>query len=129
MRKSAFVMCVIAAMLVAGTAVAGDWQKLGKKTVIFGNTEDSASITAKGDAVSQMAFKISGDWVRLNEVTLNFADGSIQTIDEIEKVKPGLTSAGIAIDGGPKTITSIDFTFQAASSSRQGRATVIVLGQ
>jgi hypothetical protein len=129
MRKSAFVMCVIAAMLVAGAAVAADWQKLGKKTVVFGNTEDSASITAKGDAVSQIAFKISGDWVRLNQVTLNFTDGSTQTIDEIEKVKPGLSSSGIAIDGGPKTITSIDFTFQAASSSRQGRATIIALGQ
>lgn len=129
MRKSAFVMCVIAAMLVAGAAVAADWQKLGKKTVVFGNTEDSASITAKGDAVSQIAFKISGDWVRLNQVTLNFTDGSTQTIEEIEKVKPGLTSEGIAIDGGPKTITSIDFTFQAASSSRQGRGTVILLGQ
>jgi hypothetical protein len=129
MRKSAFVMCVIAAMLVAGAAVAADWQKLGKKTVIFGNTEDSASITAKGEAVGQIAFKISGDWVRLNQVTLNFADGSTQTINEIEKVKPGLTSSGIAIDGGPKTITSIDFTFQAASSSRQGRGTVTVLGQ
>jgi len=129
MRKRAFVMCVIAAMLVAGAAVAGDWQKLGKKTVVFGNAEDTASIAAKGDAVSQFAFKISGDWVCLNQVTLNFADGSTQTINDLEKVKPGLTSAGIAIDGGPKTITSIDFSFQAASSSRQGRATVIALGQ
>jgi len=129
MRKSAFVMCVIAAMLVAGAAVAGDWQKLGKKTVVFGNTEDTASIATKGDAVSQVAFKISGEWVCLNQVTLNFADGSTQTINDLEKVKPGLTSAGIAIDGGPKTITSIDFSFQAASSSRQGRATVIALGQ
>ena len=129
MRKNAFVMCVIAAMLVAGAAVAADWQKLGKKTVVFGNSEDSASITTKGNPVSQIAFKISGDWVRLNQVTLNFADGSTQTVDQIEKVKPGLTSSGIAIDGGPKTITSMDFTFQAASSSRQGRGTVILLGQ
>lgn len=129
MRKGAFVMFVIGAMLVAGAAVAGDWQKLGKKTVVFGNSEETASIAAKGEAVSQIAFKISGDWVRLNQVTLNFADGSTQTINDVEKVKPGLTSAGIAIDGGPKTITSIDFSFQAASSSRQGRATVIALGQ
>jgi hypothetical protein len=129
MRKGAFVMCVIAAMLVASAAVADDWQKLGKKTVIFGNTEDTASIAAKGDAVSQVAFKISGDWVRLNQVTLNFSDGSTQMIDDMESVKPGLTSDGIAIDGGAKTITSIDFSFQAASSSRQGRATVIALGQ
>ena len=129
MRKSMFVMFVVVAMLVTGAAAAGDWQKLGKKTVVFGNTEEAASISAKGDAVSQIAFKISGEWVRLNQITLNFADGSTQTINDLEKVKPGLTSAAIAIEGGPKTITSIDFSYQAASSSRQGRATVIMLGQ
>lgn len=129
MRKSAFVMFIVVAIMVAGTAVAGDWQKLGKKTVVFGNTEDSASVSAKGDAVSQIAFKISGDWVRLNQVTLNFGDGSTQMIDDMESVRPGLTSEAIAIDGGPKTITSFDFSYQAASSSRQGRATVTALGQ
>ena len=129
MRKGAFVMFVIGAMLVAGAAVAGDWQKLGKKTVVFGNTEETASISAKGNAVSQIAFKISGDWVRLNQVTLNFDDGSSQTINEIERVKPGLIGEAIAVDGGPKTITSIDFSFQAASSAGQGRGTVILLGQ
>ncbi len=129
MKKSVFVMFIVAAMLMAGAAGASDWQKLGKKTVVFGNTEDTASITAQGDAVNQIAFKISGDWVRLNQVTLNFADGTNWTIDDIEKVKPGFTSTGIAIDGGPKTISSIDFSYQAASSARQGRGTVIVLGQ
>ena len=129
MRKNAFVMFVIGAMLMAGAAGASDWQKLGKKTVVFGNSEETASIAAKGEAVSQIAFKISGEWVRLNQVTLNFADGTSQTIDEIEKVKPGMTSAGIAVDGGPKTISSIDFSYQAASSAGNGRGTVTVLGQ
>ena len=129
MRKYVFVMLVVTAMLVAGIAGASDWQKLGKKTVVFGNTEDTASITTKGDAVSQIAFKISGDWVRLNQVTLNFADGTSQTIEDIEKVKPGATSTGIGIDGGPKTLSSIDISFQAASSSTQGRGTVVALGQ
>ncbi len=129
MRKNAFVMFVIVAMLMAGAAGASDWQKLGKKTVVFGNTEETASITAKGEAVSQIAFKISGEWVRLNQATLNFADGTSQTIDEIEKVKPGMMSAGIAVDGGPKTISSIDFSYQAASSAGNGRGTVTVLGQ
>ena len=129
MRKGAFVMFVIAVMLVAGAATAGDWQKLGKKTVVFGNAEETASITAKGDAVSQVAFKISGDWVGLNQVTLNVADGSSQTIEDVPRVKPGLTSDGMAIEGGPKTVATIDFSYQAVSSSGQGRATVIVLGQ
>ena len=129
MRKGAFVMFVIGAVLVAGAAAAGDWQKLGKKSVVFGNTEETASMATEGEAVSQVSFKISGEWVRLNQITLNFDDGSAQTIQEIENVRPGLTSEGITIEGGPKTITSIDFSYQAASSAGQGRATVIALGQ
>jgi hypothetical protein len=56
-------------------------------------------------------------------------DGSNQTIEDLENVKPGLTSGAVAVDGGPKTITSIDFMYKAASSTGQGRATVTALGQ
>jgi hypothetical protein len=86
------------------------------------------TIDAKGEAAS-VAFKISGDWVRFTEVTLNFSDGSKQTLEDPEKVRPGMTSEPIAIDGGPKTLSSIDFMYKAASSANQGRATVIFLGQ
>ena len=127
--KGTFVLVVIAILFVAGSALAGDWQKLGRKTVVFGNTEDTSSISTNGVAVSQIAFKISGDWVRLTEVTLHFDDGSTQTIENFQSPRPSMTSDGIAIDGGPKTINSIDFSFRAASSSKQGRASVIALGQ
>ncbi len=129
MRKSAFVMLAIGVMLMAGAASAADWQKLGKKTVVFGNTEETASITAKENSVSQVAFKISGEWVGLNQVTLNFSDGSNQTIEDVPKVRPGSTSEAFSIKGGPKTISSIDFSYKAVSSSSMGRATVTVLGQ
>ena len=129
MRKSAFVMFVIGVMLMAGAASAADWQKVGKTTVVFGSTEETASITAKENSVSQVAFKINGDWVGLHQVTLNFSDGSNQTIEDVPKVTPGLTSETFSIEGGPKTISSIDFSYKAVSSSSLGRATVIVLGQ
>ena len=129
MRKSVFVMFVIGVMLVAGAASAGDWEKIGKIGVIFGNTDETASMTAKDNSVSEFAFKISGDWVGLSEITLNFADGSKQTLEDIPRVRPGLTSDAFSIEGGPKTIASIDFSYRAVSSSSLGRATVIFLGQ
>ena len=129
MRRSASVMFVIGLMLIAGAASAGDWQKVGKETVIFGNTEETATVTAKDNSVSQFAFKISGDWVGLQQVTLNFADGSKQTIEDIPNVRPGLTSDAFSITDGPKKISSIDFSYKAVSSANLGRATVIFLGQ
>jgi hypothetical protein len=129
MRKGALVVLVIGLALVASSASAGDWNKVGKKAVVFGNTDETASITAKENNTSQIAFKINGEWVGLNEITLNFADGSKQTIEEIPKVRPGLTSDAFAIEGGPKAITSIDFSYKAVSASSLGRATVVFLGQ
>jgi len=129
MRKGAFVVFVIAAMLVAGAATAGDWQKLGKKTVSFNGKEKAVSITAKGEPVSQVAFKFGGDWMQLTHVTLNFDDGSSQAIEDLEDVRPGMTSESYAIEGGPKKVASIDLSYRSASSGGQGRGTVTVLGQ
>ena len=127
--KGVFVMLVIATMLVAGSAMAGDWQKLGKKTLVFNNSEKSSSISTKEFAVSQVAFKVTGGWMRLTGITLNFDDGSTQKIEDFKNPSLDMRSDGIAIDGGPKTLTSIDFSCRAVSSATQGRATVMALGQ
>ena len=129
MRKAAFVMFVIAAMLAAGAATAGDWQKLGKKTVSFNGKEKAVSITAKGEAVSQVAFKLGGDWMHLTHVTLNFDDGSSQAIEDLENIRPGTKSESYAIEGGSKKIASIDISYRSAITGGQGRGTVTALGQ
>jgi hypothetical protein len=128
MKRSVFVTCVIAALLIAGTAVANDWQKLGKKNLAFGDAEETTTVKASGEA-SNVTFRLSGDWMRLTEVTFNFSDGSKQTLDEPENVRPGLTSQPITINGGPKTIDSIDLTYRAAGTGGRGRATVAFHGQ
>lgn len=129
MRKGAFVMFVIAAMLMSSAAAAGDWQKLGRKTVSFNGKEKAMSISAKGEPVSQVAFKVGGGWVTLSNVTLNFNDGSSQSIEDLADVRPGMTSTSIAVNDGPKTVTSIDLTYRGASASQEGRATITALGQ
>ena len=128
MKRTVFVTCVIAALLVAGTAVANDWQKLGKKNVVFGDAEETTTVKANGEAAN-VNFKISGDWVRLTKVTFNFSDGAKETLEEPENVRPGLTSQPITIDGGRKTIESIDLTYRSAGASGRGRATVAFHGQ
>jgi len=129
MRKAAFVVFVIAAMLVAGAATAGDWQKLGKKTVSFNGKEKAVSITAKGEPVTQVAFKLGGDWMHLTHVTLNFDDGSSQAIEDLEDIRPGTKSESYAIEGGSKKVASIDISYRSAIAAGQGRGTVTVLGQ
>jgi hypothetical protein len=129
MRKSAIVMFVVTAMLMAGAAGASDWQKLCRKSVSFNGKEKAVSITAKGEPVSQVAFKLGGDWMHLTHVKLNFDDGSSQEIEEMEDVRPGTTSESIAIEGGPKKVASIDISYRSAFAGGQGRGTVTALGQ
>jgi hypothetical protein len=129
MRKSPFVMFVIATMLVAGAAIAGDWSKLGRKAVSFNGKERPVSITAKGDAVSQIAFKVGGGWVKLSGITINFDDGTTQAFENTADVRPGMISDSITVDDGPKVVTSIDLSCRSANSSQQGRATITALGQ
>ena len=87
------------------------------------------SIDTKNAEVSEVKFKVSGDWTRFVDVTLNFADGSSQDVEADVSVQPGSSSDAIKIDGGPKALASIDVSCKAASSSRTGRATIKVVGQ
>ena len=129
MKKGALVMFVIAGMLIAGAATAGDWQKLGRKTVSFNGKEKAVSISAKGDPISEVAFKLGGDWMKLTQVTLTFDDGSSQAIDNLDDIRPGMTSEAIAIEGGPKNVSSIDISYRAATEGGQGRGSITALGQ
>ena len=120
-------------VLVAGGsafATAGDWQKLGSKSVSYSKSgPQNFSIDTKNAEVSQVKFKVSGDWTRFVDVTLNFADGSSQALESSLDVEPGSSSDAIEIDGGPKALASVDISCKAASSSRSGRSTIKVVGQ
>jgi hypothetical protein len=78
--------------------------------------------------VGEVKLKVNGTWVRFTNLTLSFSDGTSQVIADRIDVEPGLTSEAIAIDGGPKTLTSVEITCESAASARGGRATIALLG-
>jgi hypothetical protein len=127
--KQKIAVLVMVALIVGGSlASAGDWQKLGSKAIAFKDKPVDITLTAKDVPAAEIKLKVSGTWVRFTSVTLNFSDGSSQTIADQIDVEPGLTSDPIAVDGGPKAIASIDLSCESASSARGGRATIAVLG-
>ena len=129
--RMAIVLTVV--VLVAGGsafATAGDWQKLGSKAVSYSKDgPQNFSIDTKNTEVSEIKFKVAGDWTRFLSVQLNFADGSSQALEGGVDVEPGSSSDAIKIDGGPKALASVDVSCKAASSSRTGRSTIKVVGQ
>ena len=126
------VVCAVVCLVAGGSAfaTAGDWQKLGSKSVAY-NKEgpQSFSIDTKNAEVSEIKFKVAGDWTRFLDVKLNFADGTSQELDTGVDVEPGSSSDAFTINDGPKALASIDVSCKAASASRTGRATIKVVGQ
>lgn len=127
--KNKIAVLAMVALIVGGSlAGAADWQKLGSKAVAFRDKPVDITLKAKDATAAEIKLKVSGTWVRFTSVTLNFSDGSSQTITDQIDVEPGLTSEAIAVDGGPRAITSIDLSCETASAARGGRATIAVLG-
>jgi hypothetical protein len=119
---------MVAVLAGAGVAGAADWQKLGGKTIAFKDEASTITIETKSAPVGEVKLKVSGTWVRFTNLTLSFSDGSSQVIADRIDVEPGLTSDPIAIEGGPKTLTSVEITCESANAARGGRATIALLG-
>jgi hypothetical protein len=128
-RKKVAVLAMVALLVGVAMAGAGDWQKLGSKTLAFKDEPIAVALETKDASVGEIKFKVGGSWVRFSGLTLNFSDGTSQAIEGDFDVEPGLTSDPIAVDGGPKTIASVEFTCSSAVSARGGRASIAILGQ
>ena len=125
------IVCTIVVLVAGGSAfaAAGNWQKLGSKAVAYNNSgPQNISIDTKNAEVSEIKFKVAGDWTRFLEIKLNFADGSSQEVEGGVDVEPGSSSDVIKIEDGPKALASVDISCKAASSSRAGRSTIKIVG-
>lgn len=122
------VLAVAAVIAVASLAGADDWQKLGSKAFAFKDEPITLTMKAKDASVGEIKLKVNGTWVRVTQLTLSFSDGTTQTLEQAIDVEPGLTSAAIAVDGGPKQVASIELTCESAATARGGRGTIAVLG-
>ena len=131
MRKARIVLvAAMVGLFAVGVVSAADgWQKIGSKTVVVNGKPKAVDLKTKDATVAAIKLKVGGEWVRFENLTLAFADGSSQVIDTPIDVAPGLTSDAIAIEGGPKPITGVTIAYKAASSARSGRATITILGE
>lgn len=113
--------------LIAAPAFAGDWQKLGSKTFVFDS--DQASIDVKaGDSCSEVKLKVASKGVKIHDVTIAFADGTTQKIDDEFSLYPGDESSTIAISGGAKAIQKVEFTYRPLDGLNNGRTRITLVG-
>jgi len=122
-HRVALVMGIVS-LLAFASAQAGDWQKMGSTLLLFKTDADSIEVKKSDMDCSQIKFKVASKVIKVNDVKVMFDDGSMQEIELNERIKPGLESSVIDIDGGPKKITSVEFTYEPGDGQKNGRARV-----
>ena len=125
------VVCAVVMMVAAGSAFAADgWQKLGSKTTVFKNNPEPIKIKNSDTPVSEIMFKVTGSTVKFTGAKVGFADGSSQDVAFDQNVRPGTNSVPLAIEGGPKAITELEFMYEVTpNKGTNGRSVVTVVGK
>lgn len=115
-------------LLISVPVFSGDWVKLGTEVVHLEADNDVLAAKNGAAAVSQVKLKVKGATLKINSVTLVFADGTSQQAELGTDVRPGFETEPIAVDGGAKAIKEVQISYRARSSNRSGRASITAYG-
>jgi hypothetical protein len=126
MRKS-IVLAVMGVLVAAVSAQAGDWQKLGAKT-IWENATSEVVMVKGAPSVGQLQVKVTGKPVKIQNVKVFFVDGGSQDLAVNQSVQPGFTTTALALDGGAKAVERVEMTLILLDTQSRRAATVTVLG-
>jgi len=115
--------------LSTGTASAGrlrGWELIGQATVSDARDHDVIPVTGAQGNFRRVQVKVFERPVQFREMTIQFANGSDQNVELREVIRAGRSSRVIDLEGGDRTIRSIEFRYDA--QSRGHRAVVKVFG-
>jgi len=94
-----------------GGKATSHWVMLGSRTIDFVGDTDAIPVSDK-DNYSQLRFKIEGRGTTIKEITVTYADDSIQEIGSVNAVmSPGQFSKTIVLPGASKRITRVEYKF------------------
>ena len=120
-------VAALVSILAAVPAEAADWDRIGRTTVVY--NDEVATIKVKDDmACSQLKLSVAGKWIKFEEATIHFADGSTQKVDVDQRVEPGMDTDPIEVDGGAKTVKTFEVTYKPVDGVWSGRTNVSLLG-
>ena len=125
-KRVAIVTCIVCVVAV-GVAQAGDWQKIGKQTLLFKADSDVINVKKTDMACWQIMLKVGKKEIKVTDVKIVFDDGTEQTVTLNERIRPGFESSVIEIDGGAKKIVKVEFTYAPGNGQKNGRAFVTLV--
>jgi len=120
-------MALFSGGILAGNS-SGDWVKLG--SVKAGHDADHDRITVAGpaDNFRKLRFKVRNASLNMRQVVVTYDDGVPQRIDVKENLAAGAETRVIDLNGGKRSIRTIEFWHETKSNKGE-KAEVVAFGQ
>ena len=129
LSRRSFVLAGLAGVtIIPAAARAGDWRRLGSRTVGLIRDHDVIPVTIARGGFRKIKLKVRENDIHINDLTVVYATGIPDNIPIRNLIKKGGESRVIDLRGGDRLIRSIQFTYRSVLNSK-GRAEVAVWGK
>jgi len=119
---------VMGCLLWPAAVMAGDWQKLGSRSVALIGDHDVIPVTVLRGNFRKIKLKVRENDINMNDLTVIYATGAADNIPIRGFIKKGGESRVIDLRGGDRIIRSVQLTYRSVPNSK-GRAEVAIWGK
>jgi hypothetical protein len=105
------------------------WVVLGERSVTDRLDHDRIEVGAARGTFRAVRLDVSGHAVDFQKVVIHFHNGGDQNVGLKHTIAAGGSSRVIDVEGANRTITSIEFWYDAKTMGRGGRALVKAMGR
>jgi hypothetical protein len=127
-RRVVVAAAVMGCLLWPAAVMAGDWQKLGSRSVALIGDHDVIPVTVLRGNFRKIKLKVRENDINMNDLTVIYATGAADNMPIRGFIKKGGESRVIDLRGGDRIIRSVQLTYRSVLNSK-GRAEVAVWGK
>jgi hypothetical protein len=127
-RSVVVTAAVMGCLLWPAAVMAGDWQKLGSRSVALIGDHDVIPVTVLRGNFRKIKLKVRENDINMNDLTVIYATGAADNMPIRGFIKKGGESRVIDLRGGDRIIRSVQLTYRSVLNSK-GRAEVAVWGK
>lgn len=127
-RRSMLAAAMAAVCLLPAKAIAGNWKKLGSRSVRLIGDHDVIPVTFVKGGFKKIQLKVRENGIHINDLAVVYSTGGNDNIPIRSFIPKGGESRVIDLRGGDRLIRSIHLTYRSVASSK-GRAEVAVWGK
>ncbi|MCB1045056.1 MAG: hypothetical protein KDC35_19090 [Acidobacteria bacterium] len=120
---------VIVITLLSTTLFAGDWEKLGARTVKMHAEFDTITVGAHDGTFDKIKIKVRKNGIQFLDVKVHFANGSVQDVALKDFIAAGSESRVIDLVGDDRTIKKVVFKYKSNKKNLKGKAIVELWGR